>query len=177
MTVKPHNESGPVSARNQAVNQNTLNRHYNTSPLNLLLSRLENVKPAGEGYRACCPAHDSQSRNTLTIKQADDGRVLLHDFGGCTALDVVHSLGLELKDLFERPIAANMTAEEKRQLRQQAKQSQWKAALEYLPLEIYVIEIAAGAIAKGKPLDEVDHQRLILAGTRIRSAGVTLCGR
>ncbi len=145
------------------------------SPINLILDPLDNVRAYGEGFRADCP-NEHRSRGNLIINHGDDGCVLLHCYAGCTALEVVHGLGLELKDLFERP-PATMTDEEKRQRRRQAKQSQWKAALEYLPLEIYVIEIAAGAIAKGKPLDDVDHQRLILAGTRIRSAGVTLCGR
>ena len=143
------------------------------NPINLLLDRLENVKQNGEGYRVACPAHEGKSRSTLSIKEADDGRVLLHCFAGCSALDVVHSLGLELKDLFERP-AANMTRQEKQKLRQLAKQGQWKTALAFLPLEIAVLEIAAVQLAKSEPLNAPDLERLILAGERIRSAWAVL---
>jgi len=145
------------------------------NPLNNILATLDNVRPYGKGYRATCP-NGHKSKGNLIINRGNEGCVLLRCYAGCSALEIVHGLGLELKDLFERP-PANMTDEEKRQRRRQAKQSQWKAALKNLPLEIAVLEIAAGQIANGKPLDEADQQRLILAGTRIRSAKVTLCAR
>lgn len=145
-------------------------------PIDLILDRLDTARPYGEGYRAACPAHEGTSRSTLSIKEADDGRVLLHCFAGCAALEVVHALGLELKDLFERP-PANMTRQEKQKLRQLAKQGQWKTALAHLPLEIAVVEIAAVQLVKDKPLNEPDMARLILAGKRITSAKAVLCGR
>jgi hypothetical protein len=146
-----------------------------SAPLNLLLDSLDNPREYGQGYRAVCPAHEGKSKSALSVKETDDGRVLLHCFAGCSALDVMHSLGLELKDLFERP-PANMTDEEKRRLRQLAKQGQLKAVLELIPLEIAVVEIAGVRLAKGKPLNESDHLRLELAGKRISSAKAVLCG-
>lgn len=148
-----------------------------TAPINLLLDRLDNPRKYGQGYRAACPAHDGTSSSSLSIREADDGRVLLHCFAGCGALDVVQSLGLELKDLFERPITANMTDEEKRRLRQLAKQDQWKAAINYLPLEVSIVGIAAEDMANGKPLSKPDLKRLVLASKRIRSAKAVLCDR
>jgi hypothetical protein len=146
------------------------------APLALLLERLENVKPYGQGYRACCPAHDSKSKNTLSIRTAEDGRVLLHCFAGCSPLEIVRALGLELSDLFEKP-PANMTAQEKVKIRQLAKQGQWKTALEFLPLEIAVVECAAVQLITGKPLNLADHHRLELASKRISSARRVLCDR
>lgn len=65
-----------------------------------LLSRLDKVKAGSNGrYMACCPAHDDQSPS-LVISEADDGKILLHCYAGCTAQEVVYSLGLTLKDLF-----------------------------------------------------------------------------
>jgi hypothetical protein len=145
------------------------------TPLNLLLDRLDNVHKYGQGYRACCPAHESKSRSSLSIRQSDDGRVLLHCFGGCSALQIVHALGLELKDLFERPITANMPPQEQRRIRQLAKQGQWKAAIKDLPEEITVLEMAAVHLVKGQALNERDRQRLMLASERIRSARAVLC--
>jgi len=153
------------------------NNGHAASPINLLLGRLDNPRKYGQGYRAACPAHEGTSRSSLSIREADDGRVLLHCFAGCGVINVVQSLGLETKDLFERSITANMTFEEKVRIRQLAKQSQWKAAIKSLPLEIRIIEFAAVDLANGRPLSEPDRQRLILASKRIRSAKVVLCDR
>lgn len=65
-----------------------------------MISRLHNVKPRGKrAWLASCPAHEDRDPS-LAITEADDGRILLKCFAGCTALDVIHSLGMEVKDLF-----------------------------------------------------------------------------
>ena len=64
-----------------------------------LLSKLDKVKPTGNGkYLACCPAHPDKSPS-LAIKQTDDGKILLHCFSGCQVSDIVAAVGLELSDL------------------------------------------------------------------------------
>ena len=64
-----------------------------------LLSKLDKVKPTGNGkYLACCPAHPDKSPS-LAIKQTDDGKILIHCFSGCAVSDVVAAIGLELSDL------------------------------------------------------------------------------
>lgn len=50
-------------------------------------------------YMACCPAHDDRSPS-LSIKECDDGRLLIHCFAGCPAVDVLEAVGLSLSDLF-----------------------------------------------------------------------------
>lgn len=66
-----------------------------------LLSRLDRVKKTGHAdWVACCPAHDSKSRQSLAISETADGRVLIHDFGGCSPAEVLGALGLEFTDLF-----------------------------------------------------------------------------
>ena len=65
-----------------------------------LLERLEKVRQERRGqWVACCPAHLDKSPS-LAIGQADDGRILVHCHGGCSALDVISSVGLEWGDLF-----------------------------------------------------------------------------
>jgi hypothetical protein len=65
-----------------------------------LLDRLERVKQTGPGrWLARCPAHEDRSPS-LSIRELDDGRILLHDFGGCEAADVLAAIGLALSDLF-----------------------------------------------------------------------------
>ncbi len=64
-----------------------------------LLSKLDKVKPTGNGkWIACCSAHPDKSPS-LAIKQTDDGKILLHCFSGCQVSDIVAAAGLELSDL------------------------------------------------------------------------------
>jgi len=66
-----------------------------------LLDRLQGVKPTGPGrWLAQCPAHEDRSPS-LSIRELEDGRVLLHDFGGCGTQAVLDSLGLEMAALFQ----------------------------------------------------------------------------
>ena len=68
--------------------------------IDALISRLDKVASVGQNrWKACCPAH-ADSDPSLAIRLVDDGRILLHCFAGCAALEVVHAVNLELKDLF-----------------------------------------------------------------------------
>lgn len=68
-----------------------------------LLDRLDNVRKTGPGrWLACCPCHESRSRSSLAIREEPDGRILLHDFGGCAAADILWKLGLDFDALYPR---------------------------------------------------------------------------
>ena len=65
-----------------------------------LLARLDGVRARGPGrWSARCPAHEDRSPS-LSIREIDDGTILLHDFAGCNALAIVQAIGLEFADLF-----------------------------------------------------------------------------
>jgi predicted protein tyrosine phosphatase len=65
-----------------------------------ILDRLERVKQTAPGrWIACCPAHEDRSPS-LSIRELDDGRLLVHCFAGCGAVDVLTAVGLELQDLY-----------------------------------------------------------------------------
>lgn len=65
-----------------------------------MLDRLSGVRPTGAGrWLAKCPAHEDRSPS-LSIRELEDGRVLIHDFGGCDTQAVLDSLGLEMASLF-----------------------------------------------------------------------------
>jgi len=67
-----------------------------------LLDRLEGLKPAGTGrWIAKCPAHPDRPPS-LSIRETDDGRVLLKNFGGCGTEDVLVAIGLTFADQFPR---------------------------------------------------------------------------
>jgi len=68
--------------------------------LDKILSRLDKVKRTGDGqYIARCPSHDDKSPS-LAITERDK-KCLLHCFAGCSALDVLDSISLEMSDLFD----------------------------------------------------------------------------
>jgi 5S rRNA maturation endonuclease (ribonuclease M5) len=65
----------------------------------MILDKLELVRPCGKGYIARCPAHED-GRPSLKIDVADDGRVLLCCYAGCTAQSIVEAINLPLSALF-----------------------------------------------------------------------------
>jgi putative DNA primase/helicase len=77
--------------------------HHTTPPevednVDLLLARLEGVRPAGpSSWVARCPAHDDRDPSlSVSVKE---GRVLVHCFAGCSADAVLGAVGLTWKDL------------------------------------------------------------------------------
>ena len=64
-----------------------------------VLGLLERVKKSGSGWTACCPAHDDRSPS-LSIKEGEDGRVLLHCHAGCEVEAICGALGMGVRDLF-----------------------------------------------------------------------------
>jgi hypothetical protein len=73
-----------------------------------VLDRLTRVRQSGTGrWMARCPSHED-SGPSLSIRETDDGRVLLHCFGGCANGDVLAAMGLRMADLFDKPIAHHL---------------------------------------------------------------------
>lgn len=65
-----------------------------------VLSGLTGVKRAGDNqWRAKCPAHDDNDPS-LSVKQCDNGDVLLHCHAGCSPERICDELGLKPSDLF-----------------------------------------------------------------------------
>lgn len=61
------------------------------------------VRP-GE-WRARCPHHRGKSETSLSVREASDGTILLHCFGGCHSVDVLSAVGLSWRDIAARPKA------------------------------------------------------------------------
>lgn len=71
-------------------------------PVDKVLSRLEAVRETNGAWMARCPAHEDH-QPSLSVREGDDGRVLLHCFGGCEQYQVLAALearGVEKRDLF-----------------------------------------------------------------------------
>lgn len=73
------------------------------SPVEMVLARLEGVRPSVESpdrqWTALCPAHED-SASSLAIGKGNDGRVLLKCYAGCDAKDVCRAINLEFSDLY-----------------------------------------------------------------------------
>ncbi len=128
----------------------------------MLLSRLEGVRQTGQGrWLAACPAHEDRTPS-LSIRELSDGRVLIHDFGGCAAGDVLAAVGLRLSDLFPERLGDHVKGERR----------PFPAAdiLKALAFEALVVLMAGTALLAGTPLPEVDRDRLAVAVARIGEA-------
>lgn len=131
--------------------------------LDALLSRLEKVKrtAAAGRYMACCPAHADRSAS-LSIRETDDGRILIHCFAGCSVHEIVQAVDLEISDLFP-PRDTGHSSRERRPFAA-------ADALRAVGFEALVVCAASAALATGEPLSSVDRERLLQASERIRSA-------
>jgi hypothetical protein len=133
-----------------------------------VLARLAGVKSTGKGrWMAKCPAHDDGSPS-LSIREMDDGKLLLHDFGGCGSLEVLGALGLSLSDLFADrlthhtpPLRGGFTAEE------------LLIAIEH---ETFVARLILQE-AKDGPLTQIGMSRLDTAIRRIGNARIVAYGK
>jgi hypothetical protein len=133
-----------------------------------VLDRVAGVKQTGTGrWIARCPAHEDRSPS-LSIRETDDGRCLLHCFGSCETSDVLVAIGLSFRDLFDKPLARHLppvrggfTARE---------------LLELSAHEATVVSLLADKAAAG-PLSADDMQRLAQASERLSKAQVLVHGR
>jgi len=122
-------------------------------PIENILTRLEGVietKP--NQWKAKCPSHEDRNPS-LAIKRGDDGRVLLKCWAGCGALDVVNSIGLDLKHLFDQPIKINSPS-------RNSLYPNYKEILKLLHHEATVIWIIASDFQKSKAIDARDYEVL-----------------
>lgn len=128
--------------------------------IDILLQRLDGVKGRGHGrWIAKCPAHDDRSPS-LSIRETDDGTVLLKCWAGCGAADIVSAVGLRLPDLFPKsghgkPARFSVPASDR---------------LEVIDHEAAVVCVIADDLANGAPVTEELKDRLHMAAYRIGRA-------
>ena len=135
------------------------------SAAEVLLSRLDKVRQTGPSrWIAACPAHDDRSPS-LSVRALDDGRVLVHDFGGCAAADVVAAVGLTLADLYPEKLSDHLPSYRARKHHHAA-----VTALKAIKFEVLLVAVAAQNIQKGVTLDDTDMERLAQAERKIREA-------
>jgi len=118
-----------------------------------LLERLEMVRKTGTGkWIARCPAHDDGTPS-LSVTEIESGnRLLIHCHGGCGALDVLESIGLDWSALYPED--------------QDRYRPMWRSNHEQKAIDEMIIVIAEAKRERGERLNEVDKQALIQAKLR-----------
>lgn len=125
-----------------------------------LLNTLTKVKGRKGAWTASCPAHEDKSPS-LAIRQTEDGRILLHCFGGCSVHSVLGAVGMEMSDLFP----------DNGENRGKVKPAFYATdLLKVISFETILVSICASDMAKGKQLSERDRARLQKASQRIQEA-------
>ena len=135
-------------------------------PIDQILSRLDRVKQTGpDRWLALCPVHDDR-RPSLSIREADDGKVLLKCWTGCGAAEIVNALGLSLADLFpgdRRSLKDHGTGPMRRPF-------DYRDALQGIAHEATVARLIVEAVNSGQEMDVESLDRLALAEERIDDA-------
>lgn len=127
-----------------------------------VLDRLDRVKQTGPGrWIARCPAHEDRSPS-LSIRETDDGRVLLHCFAGCDPGDAMAAIGLEMKDLFAQPLGHHVAPSHS--------STPARDMLVLLDHEITVAVLILDDVITRRTINERQLQRLMQASARIGQA-------
>lgn len=138
----------------------------NSTPrgIDALLSRLDRVTRTGlNTWLASCPTREDK-HPSMTIKELDDGRILLHDFGGDSPAEILDAIGLTFDALFPEPIHTATRGKPERR--------PFPAAdiLRAIAFETTIIALAGAAIIAGEPFSQFDKDRLLIAVGRINAA-------
>ena len=130
--------------------------------IDTVLQHLTKVKKTSKGYQALCPAHKDKSPS-LSIREGEDGRILLHCHAGCTAEAVVASIGLKLSDLYH---PATNTPRRPPPAPGVSRTELHKA----VSFEHIILQLMNADLKRGKTLSETDSQRCHLAKQRLQTA-------
>jgi hypothetical protein len=128
-----------------------------------LVDRLHGVRQTGpDRWLARCSAHDD-ARASLSVRELDDGRLLLHCFAGCSVDEIVAALGMDLSDLFPDRVTDHHSPGVRRP---------FPAAdvLRAVAFEALVVVTITGRATDGHQLSGEERERLVLAGSRLLAA-------
>lgn len=138
-------------------------------PCSDLISRLEGVRRSAEGrWAARCPAH-ADKRASLSIRELDDGRVLVHCFAGCAVEDVLSACGATFETLF--PLRKIEHAVPERRAFPAAD------VLCALVDELTLISVIAIEMRRGDPISDETYARLQVAIERVQAGRELALGR
>jgi hypothetical protein len=144
-------------------------RAFDGAPITRLLERLEGARQTGPNrWIARCPAHGDK-HPSLSIREVDDGRVLLHCWAACGTDQVLTAIGMAMADLFP-------PRQPEHHRRPIPKRSRWDGndAWTCVAHECAVAAVVAADAAAGRPVSPEDAERAWLASDRLVDALTTL---
>lgn len=135
--------------------------------IDTILSRLNKVKKTSKDneYSALCPNHPDKSPS-LSIKELQDGRILINCFAGCESKHVLNSMGLSFEDLYPEKLG---------DFKPEKKPFNSNHGLKLIGYESTIILTCAGIIRDGKELSEANFARLVESVARIQNT-MRICG-
>ena len=132
------------------------------TPAEKFLSRIEGVRQTGPGRWVFRVPTRKDKRASGSARELDDGRLLIHDFAGDAAVDILAAVGLDLSDLYPDNISTQGKSERRPFLATDA--------LRCVAFEALVVSAAAASLSNGEPLSPIDRERLLVAAERLNSA-------
>ncbi len=126
-----------------------------------LLSRLQRVKRTGPGrWIASSPTREDR-HPSLAIRELDDGRLLVHDFGGDDVSQILAAVGLDLADLY--PARGPSMAPTKRPFNP-------SDVLALVAFETSVAVVVCSDVLHKRAVSRLDFDRLLTAAQRLSHA-------
>lgn len=134
--------------------------------IDILLSRLEKVRPRGKDqYMACCPAHDDKSPS-LAISEDRNGLILLKCFAGCEVLDVLAAVNMQMEDLFPDGSPGNFKGLQR--LEDEYNTKKGNKELKAISEDVMVLKMAKQMRERGERLSTSDLARELQAYMKVR---------
>ena len=139
-----------------------------------LLARLDRPKQTRPGcWVAGCPCCQSQRGRPLSVRELDDGRVLLNAFCGCATEAVLGALGLTLTDLFPTSLHNNSSI---KPFTSTGPRIPARDLLAVVSEELTVVAIVAANLLQHRLVNQHDWERFAMAAHRIQRARDCLYG-
>lgn len=135
--------------------------------LERLLASLDKVEKLPQGnhqarYRACCPAHGDKNPS-LSITLSNSDTILLKCWAGCSAEEVVNSVGMEMTDLFPE--------QTKYHAPQERRPFSADQAAKVIALDALTVAVAAAKVRNKEPLIQKDIDDLLDIHVRANTIG------
>jgi len=138
-----------------------------------LLDQVKTVKP--NQWKACCPAHADKTPS-LSLKELDDGKVLIKCWSGCNVEDITYALGLELQCLFPpKPEPLNSQYSQTKADKPQVTPSQLEKLNSAVRFELLILRMCSARIRDHFPISLESMKRTYEALIRLdqlRSQGI-----
>lgn len=133
------------------------------SKIDNLLSRLSKAKRTGkDSYIACCPAHDDKNPS-MTIREIEPDKILLHCFAGCSVEEITGSVGLSIGDIMPDSAPDKIR-------KPSAVPFNPRDVLECISSDAHLICLFISDVTKGKEITGAEAHAAYMASCRIVAA-------